>query len=83
MLAEPKLHKCKKNAIVIEIGRVEHLCFSLPLSTKLGCYFLDEGCEFIELLLWIITVKEIKVWVVVDLAFFWPKEVLGGLWTKT
>jgi hypothetical protein len=61
MLAQPQLHKCKENAIVIEIGRVEHLCFSLPLSTKFSCYFFNEGSEFIEFLLWIVTVEEIKV----------------------
>jgi len=72
MLAEPKFHKCEENAIVIEVGWVEHLCFSLPLSTKLSCYFFDEGGEFIELFFGIVTVEEIKVRVVVDLAFFLP-----------
>ena len=55
---------------MIEVGRVEHLCFSLPLSTELGCYFFDEGGEYIELFFWIVAVEEIKVGVVVDLAFF-------------
>lgn len=70
VLAEPKFHEGKEDAIVVEIRRIEHLRLSLPLLSKLGCHLFNESGELIEFLFWVVATKKIEVGVVVDLTFF-------------
>lgn len=76
MLAQPHLHQSHKDSITGNKWLVQITSLSLPLFSKLACYFLNEWRKLIELLLGIVITEKVEVGVVKDFPFFRPAAIL-------